>query len=435
MVLFRVTENINIKTTDGTLVNYAKLRNPSQLINNALYITTYDDKQKLDSVFKKVGDNYKTKVLLESKVNSLKTFPKELGVSNKYEYKNILNFEESYFSEYNSYKEQNQRFFLNEEFVSLDTQLEDLKCEEKDEISVVVLGNLGSNIGETIAGLSALRIFHEELSKKYKSVQLDIYIEASENTFFTRDRDVLRTQKYINNIYPLSISVKKFCQYDFYIDNSSVKNRYFYQELNYVDSFLYKFGIDYKKIADDRKHNSLDISTLKIRNDLINKLQVLKEKGKLLLFHPYASENSRSCPKEIAAKILKKLIEKYEDYTIVTALNIDDIKSPNYVNLTAYSKNINDFIFIVSSMDKVITTDTSTYHISDAFFIPTVVLFTTVDAQKRVKYYKWVKAIQIKDKSMNFSHFKFDTENLVLYKYESWKNLKTNEVIELLETI
>ena len=31
MIFFRVTQNINIKTTDGTLVNYFKLKVPSGL--------------------------------------------------------------------------------------------------------------------------------------------------------------------------------------------------------------------------------------------------------------------------------------------------------------------------------------------------------------------------------------------------------------------
>ena len=432
MVVFRVTENINIKTTDGTLVKYSKLRNPAQLINNSLYITTYDDKQKLDEVFKKVGDEYKTKVLLESKIDKLKTFPKELGSSNKYEYKNILTFEQSYFNDFNTFKQNNQRFFLNEQFESLDEQLKNFK---EDEIKIVLLGNVGEHIGETIASLTAVRILHEQLCKKFTNVILDIYIEASENNFFTRDRDILRTQEYLSNIYPLSISVKKFCEYDFYIDNSSIKNRYFYQELNYVDSFLYKFGIDYKKIKNNQKHNILNIAHFKIRTDLEKKMQELKRRGKLLLFHPYSSDSKRSFPKEIAGRFLKKLCVQMSDYTIVSTLNIDGLKHENYINMTAYSKSVNDFIFIVSNMDKVITTDTSTYHISDAFFIPTVAFFTTEDANKRVRYYDFVKPISIKDESLNFSQFKFENESLILYKYESWKNIKFKEVIKLLETI
>lgn len=47
-------------------------------------------------------------------------------------------------------------------------------------------------------------------------------------------------------------------------------------------------------------------------------------------------------------------------------------------------------------MDKIITTDTSTYHISDAFIIPTIVIFTDSNFENKIKYYKYVKAIFIK---------------------------------------
>lgn len=432
MVVFRVTENINIKTTDGTLVKYSKLRNPANLLNNALYITTYNDKQKLDNVFKKVGKEYQTKILHESKINQLNSFPKELGISNQYEYAQVMNHQEKISSLFGSnFNEQNE-YFLNEEFVALEEQLQGF---EQDEIKIVILGNVGEHIGEMVAGLTALRLLYETLKARFKTVVLDMYIESSENTFFTRDSDILKTQPYISNIYPLAISVKKFCEYDFYIDNSLVQQRSFYKRLPYVDAFLHKFGMKYETIPMMKKHNVLEISSLSIRNDLIEKLQQLKQKRKLLLFHPYSAHSNRSFPKEVAKEFLKKLIDKLPEYTIVTALHVDDIKQDNYFNLTAYSKSAKEFIYIVSLMDKIITVDTATYHIADAFFIPTVVFFSTYSFEQRAKYYTHVASIQIKDKSKNFSQFKFENEALTLYKFESWKKIKIKKVIKLLETI
>ena len=43
MIFFRVTQNINVKTTDGTLVNYNRFKSPSNLENETIYITTYSD--------------------------------------------------------------------------------------------------------------------------------------------------------------------------------------------------------------------------------------------------------------------------------------------------------------------------------------------------------------------------------------------------------
>ena len=86
MVIFRSSENINIKTTDGTLVKYLKLKNPSNLFNETVYITTYEDFEDLKRVFVNVGPKYKARVIDESKIRYLSQFPKELGISNINEY-------------------------------------------------------------------------------------------------------------------------------------------------------------------------------------------------------------------------------------------------------------------------------------------------------------------------------------------------------------
>ena len=66
MIFFRVTQNINIKTTDGTLVNYFKLKVPSNLENETVYITTYDDFKDIKEIFAKVNkEKYFAKVLNE----------------------------------------------------------------------------------------------------------------------------------------------------------------------------------------------------------------------------------------------------------------------------------------------------------------------------------------------------------------------------------
>jgi ADP-heptose:LPS heptosyltransferase len=85
-------------------------------------------------------------------------------------------------------------------------------------------------------------------------------------------------------------------------------------------------------------------------------------------------------------------------------------------------------------MDKIITADTSTYHISETFMIPTVVFFTREDFEKRIKYYSYIKSIFVKDESKNLSKFIFTNENLTFYKLDGWKKLKVNKIIKLLES-
>ncbi|MCT7561788.1 hypothetical protein ACN2C0_07305 [Aliarcobacter butzleri] len=412
MIFFRVSQNINIKITDGTLVNYLKFKAPVSLENETVYMTTREDFNDLKDIFQKVDkDKYLVKPLNEENIRTNPNFPIELGILNEFEY-----------------ERDNENFF---ELKATDIYKQ-LKNINKEEVSIAIIGGVGKSISQIISSCTALRILYKKLKEIYKNIKFDIFINASNNSYYSRDKDIYKTQDYINNIFPLSINSKKLCEYDYFIDNSlNVTN--LLSELNSVDAWLYKFGINYKKIDELEKYNSLDISNYKIQNDLKTKIEQARKKGKLLLFHPYSANINKSIPQVIAIDLLKELLE-LEEYVIVTTLQIDSkLKHNNFIDLTNESKSINDFIYIISNMDKIITADTSTYHISDAFMIPTVTIFTDENYAQKIKYYKYIKPIFIKDKSKNFSNFIYENENLTLYKLEAWKKLKINKIIKILD--
>lgn len=418
MIFFRVTQNINIKTTDGTMVNYLKFKVPSNLKNETVYITTYDDFQDIKEIFAKVDKNvFFAKTLNETNVRAVPNFPIELGISNINEFKRRE-------------KTKNLELF-DVQKVDLFKQLKNI---HKDKISFAIIGGVGKSISDMISSFTALRILHKKLKEIFKDIQFDIYINASNNSFYSRDKQLYQTQEYINNVFPLSITSKKLCEYDYFFDNSYDISKSLDLSLNNVDKWLFKFGLDYKKISDDEKYNQLNISDYKISDNLAKKIQDAKSKGKLLLYHPYSANINKSIPQAVAIDILRELLNKADDYMIISTLQIDSkIKEDNFIDLSKESKNINDFIYIISSMDKIITVDTATYHISDAFMIPTITIFTQDDFELRTQYYKYVKPIFIKDESKNLSKFIYENENLTFNKLESWKKLKIKQIIKLLD--
>ncbi len=434
MVIFRTTENINIKTTDGTLVKYLKLKAPSNLFNETVYITTYEDYEDLKRVFANVGPKYKVRVIDESKIRYLSQFPKELGISNINEYSitQSLDFKYKDHTFINEKKEELQALYLNEKKVSLDNQLQGVL---KQDISLLILGNPGQSISEMICACSALRILHEKLNKKFKSVKIDIYLNASENKYYSRDKMIFSNQTFINKVSALSINVKEFCSYDFFIDVSSVTKRSYYKKLPHIDAWLYKFGMDTSKISEVEKFNTINIGNFKVKKELKEKVSKLKLKGKTILFHPFSANIEKSIPKEIAVKLLKELLLKLPDYTIVSVLKIDSkLDDDRFVDLSAYSQSFLDYSYIVSSMDKVITVNTATYHIADAFFIPTVIILTALDIDDNIHSYPNSKLIYVEDKSKNFSQFIFQNDSLVLYRFTGWQELKSSNIINLLES-
>ena len=419
MIFFRVTQNINIKTTDGTMVNYFKFKEPSNLENETLYISTYDDFKDLREIFSKVDkDKYFAKVFNEEKVRTLANFHIELGITNVDEYNNKENSSNS--------------TCQNIKKVDIYKQLKNI---QKDEITIAIIGGVGVSISQIVSSCTALRILHKKLKQIYKNIKFDIYLNASNNSYYTREKQIYQTQEYINNVLPLSITAKKLCEYDYFIDNSLSINFLGLDFLNYVDAWLFRFGIDYEKISDNQKYNQLNLSGYKVQDILRDKINEAKSKGKLLLFHPYSANINKSIPQTIAVDILKELLLKADDYMIISTLLIDSkIKDDRFVDLTKESKNLNDFMYIISSMDKIITADTSTYHISDAFMIPTITIFTDENYLKKIKYFKYTKAILIKDKSKNLSKFIYENDSLIINKFESWNKLKVNRIIKLLDT-
>jgi len=432
MIFFRVSSNINVKTTDGTLINYYKIKGPSNLENETVYITTYNDFNDLKEVFQRVDkDKYFARLIKEDNVKALINFPTQLGIPNDNEYFKHREIDLKNQNKFHSNKLNS--FILDSTQVDIYKQLKHLK---KDEIKIALIGGVGKSISEIIVGCTAVRILFEKLSEVYKNIKLDLYLDASNNSFYSRNKQLYLKQSFINDVLPLSITSKKFCEYDYYIDNSSVKeNSAYFESLNYVDAWLHKFGIDYKKISDEEKYNTLDISSYKPSDSLKNKIIDAKLKGKLLLFHPYSANINKSLPQSVASDILKKLISTNSEYIIVSTLSIDSkINDDRFIDLSKESKLISDFIYIISNVDKVLSTDTSTYHISDAFMIPTIVIFTQEDFEKKIKYYQWVKSIFVKDKSKNLSKFIFENENLTFYKFQSWKKIKIDKIIRLLES-
>lgn len=433
MVVFRVTENINIKTTDGTLIKYNKIKGPANLYNETAYITTYEDFEDLKGVFSKVNEKYKARVIDENKVRYLSQFPKELGVTNINEFAITQSLDKKYRHLHaNTSNHELQSLYLNEEKQILEKQLQGSL---KEDISLLILGNLGLSISEMICACTSLRILYTKLRKNFKTVKIDIFLNASENKFYSRDKMIFQNQNFINKVNALGIDVKSFCNYDYFIDASSVINRSFYKHLNHIDAWLYKFGIDYTKVPESEKYNTLNISAYKPKNNLVKIIKNLKFLGKTFLFHPYSANLKKSIPKEVAVKLLKSLMKKLPDYTFVSTIKIDSkFNDDRFIDLSAHSQNIMDFAYIISNMSKVFTVNTATYHIAESFFIPTVVVFTNNEENQNIKSYETAKSILIEDKSKNFSQFIFDDDSLVLHRFDGWKKLKAKRIINLLES-
>lgn len=428
MIFFKVSQNINIKIADNSLVVLNK-ENRGNDENEYIYATTFHDFEAVKKIFEKVGTTYKTYIIDENKLISKKDFPIELGVSNKNEF--LLQKQKlrrtTFLDEIPELS--TKELFRNEEF----RNIFDIVKSPKKDISIAIMGGIGRGIGEILCGLTAIRVLIKALQKKYKNIKIDLFIESADNQYYKRDKELLEKDSSINKVMPLCLNIQKMSEYDYYIDNSAVSETLFYKNLNFTDAYLYKFGIDPDRTPLQSKFNQFDLSFYTPSNELKEDIEKLKSKSELILFHPYSPDINRSLPKDITATLLKELLT-YCDETIISTLKIEKVENDKYVDLSKHSKTLFDFMYIISQCDYVITVDTATYHISDLFLIPTVVIFPDDElVEKRVTYYKMTKPYVLKEQKKNLSLLKFENDTLTVSKYTKYKDIKAKKILKLLK--
>jgi len=420
MIFFTLSQSITIKLADGTVIKYNEEKNQNEISSVNVYCASFDELQSIKNFLKKRKKN-KIKIIQEDLVKAYKSFPRELGIKNK-EY-NLLDSKNLLlkFSE-------DKSFFLNETFQNLSAEL----ASKKEGIKVLLFSGLGRNIGEMISAFPALKILSFYLNKKYKVLRFDACLEASDNTFYFRDKQILSTQNYINDIFPMACSMKKILEYDFYFDMGSLDKLAFYKSLGFVDTYLHKFGFDYKKIPDKFKQNEINIASYKPENRLKELLEKEKKHSKLLLFHPFSADGARSMSQAGASVLLKKLLKQNLDFKIFTILNIGTFKDKEVLNLEKFSKSAFDFFYLISQADAIVCVDTATYHIAEGFLIPSLVFFTDKDYEKRIKYYNFTEPYYLKPSLKNFARTNYDDGTFSLAKLDMWNNIKIKKILNFL---
>lgn len=379
MIFFLALENFYI--LDGAIkLQFLAAPYPDALPRNPpdrIYCTTVLYLKKLEDRVLAGNKKILTTIIPEDYIRRSAGFPLELGVSNHGE----LERERALANPWG--RANNAR--LPSRTADLKKQIRNL---QKKEVRVAVLSGAGTGIGDTLVGLTALTIARQHLERTFQRVHMDALVGLH---CFESVLPVYSQSPAVNTVYPLPLTLADFRRYDAFFDTGGLMHRDDADRLPYVDFFLKLFGIDYWKINPAQKRNSIRLRK-EVVDELAGEFDVLRNKGdKLLLFHPTASGRLRSIPEEKIAGMMEAILAN-SDYRIVTVVPVP-FRHERVVDLTEKSKSFQHLCYIVSRMDAIITVDTSIYHIADAFSVPTVALFTSIDPNLRVKYYPFVKGI------------------------------------------
>ena len=111
-----------------------------------------------------------------------------------------------------------------------------------------------------------------------------------------------------------------------------------------------------------------------------------------VILHPLSSNFVRNMPRDVFRALAARLVDA-TGCDVATLIPTPRVHS-RMVDLSDTSRGgYHHFCALIAEAAGMVTVDTSTYHIADAFGTPSVVLFSTIPPRLRVAYYPPVEGI------------------------------------------
>lgn len=441
MELFYVTENQDFNTSfeDGNVITSRLLKPKDKPDMSSIYACTGAC---IETFRMQIANSKKEAINPKFKIKLLTTLNRRKILNTEDFPKIISNFDSSTDEREYTYTDPlNYKKIPTTPFIPLEKQIEDI---DGDEISVFIINGMGTGLGDGMCGLAALNVFYKRLKQKYKKVIIDL---GQPMVIGDKNHQSLYSQESIvNSVSYLPIAVEKLIDYDLVLDNSAMIIRENFPNQAMTDFFLENLGIDPKTVPskekrifikkNERAERMLELPLKMLRRD---------PKKKLILLHTSASTVMRSMPRDVIKKAIKHILDADPNYIVITIDPMTDIKDDvskylagkkhRHINLSFKTGAFDLYTYIISQMDGIVTVDTSSYHIANAYNVPTVVIFQTIDPKLRVRDYPLCTAIEITKKNelagIHISQDKKHIETMMGY----WRNFDTKKLAESLKSV
>ncbi len=261
----------------------------------------------------------------------------------------------------------------HEELAPLPLQLAALVARNpaKRHFRIAVVAAFGTNLGDCLIGMTAIRLVAETLRHSLPGFLLDMLLCSSGNP---ANLDIVAHEPWVGELHVAGPSVSDFARYDAYFDFTGLIGLPRITEMPMVEWFLWWSGLDPAAVPHERKRNILNMSWL-ASTQVAELLRVIP--GKRVLFNPKASVPLRSFPDESAVLFVQKLLELDPDLQLVVDRPLK-LEHPRLFDLSGKIDSPQKFQALVAQLDGVITVDTFAIHVADAASVPTVGLFASI---------------------------------------------------------
>ena len=336
------------------------------------YVTSMYDLMELRRHLVSEGKEQALQVMDEGLVLASEQAPVELGTSNR--------------GEIRRYKARRAGTETHMPFRSLEKQLSLLA--NRDSPRIAIINGFGTGIGDHIVGLTAWRVARDlMLQAGCSSVSAEIW---SRTHGVHRAHVSCAYEPSITGIRALPITCRDFMALDAFWDLSGLLDRPSFWRMPTIDFYLETLGVDPASVAARDKRNKIRIPE-QIQREIDMALDQIG--GAFILLHPTSSTPLRDMPVPIIQRVFDELARSSEFR--IASLHELPVPQEQYVNLSGLFKTHQHFCAVIRRAAGLLTIDTSTYHIADAFDVPSLVIFTTVPPERWVPYYPSVEGFML----------------------------------------
>lgn len=299
------------------------------------------------------------------------------------------------------------------------------------EMKIGIVNAMSNAVGDHLIGMRAFEIWHNKICEMLPGTKVTIALFQL-NPHRLADITKLWANQ-INSLYMLPNNTGRLMEQNAFIDLGTLLLREGFDTEHMIDFFLKALSIDPNSVPPEEKRMKYVVSEDTMAR-VTKMMRAIRTKGRpILLFHHKSTAPIREIEDCKARQIIRDIINN-SDYFVISACGLE-YQNSRFLDVSSHSMTLDDFAGIISQVDGIVTVDTCTYHFADAFSIPTVALFSSIDPELRSKYYPYVKSIMYEDKDgMLFGKHKAatdpdDVKRELDYLSGLWDKIDVNEIL------
>jgi hypothetical protein len=237
---------------------------------------------------------------------------------------------------------------------------------------LLIVNGFGSNLGDTMIGLTAFRQVLSMLRAELPAVSVDLMLGWHKDDRLER---LVRDVEGIDTVLTQGLSLAEMSRYQGFFDTSGLLLLPRYGKMPMVDWYLWWFGIDPSQVAAAEKRNRVAIPA-EIGQAVADHLTP-KNRPRILI-NPHASVALRSMPERTLRHLIEHLLSVWPEVDVLSTHQLN-MNAPRLHVVSKIMPTVDHLAALLTQVDGLIGVDTYTQHLADATSTPSVTIMASME--------------------------------------------------------